>query len=93
MTTIGKRVHFSGGKQSGTVKDEAYLLEEYEDKDFLDLIQYIRWDEGWFGIRVCYYVRTHGSGDKDWIFANRPLAISSENFKKLFKKASKKVWF
>ena len=93
MTTIGKRVYFSGGKQSGTVEDEVYLLEEYEDKDFLDLIQYIRWDKGWFGIRVCYYGRIHGSGDKGRKFANRPLAISSENYKKLLKKASKKDWF
>lgn len=95
MTTIGKRVTFKGdtGKQLGTVEDEVYLLEKYENKDFLDLIQYIHWDKGYYGIRICYYVRVHGSGDKGWKFANRPLSISPENLGKLLKKASKKNWF
>ena len=92
-TTIGKRVKFKGDSLRGTVEDEVSFLEEYEDRDFLDLIQYRRWDDGKYGIRICYYVRKHGSGDKEWIFANRPLSVSSEVLGKLLKKASKKKWF
>jgi len=92
-TTIGKRVRFAGDRLRGTVEDEGSFLEEYEDRDFLDLIQYIRWDDGGYGIRICYYVREHGSGDKDWIFANRPLSVSPDVLGKLLKKASKKKWF
>lgn len=91
-STVGNRVNYANGVR-GTVEDEVYLLEEYKDRDFLDLVQYIRWDDGRYSIRICYYVREHGSGEKDWIFANRPLSISPENLKKLFKKASKKKWF
>ncbi|MHA1832959.1 MAG: hypothetical protein ACTSV7_03130 [Candidatus Baldrarchaeia archaeon] len=94
-TTIGKRVVYTkrGRKSKGIVQDEVSYLEEYDDEDFLDLIQYIRWDDGGYGIRICYYVRKHGSGDENWIFANRPLSISPEVLGKLLKKASKKKWF
>jgi hypothetical protein len=92
-TTIGKRVKYKGERLRGTVEDEVSFLEEYEDRDFLDLIQYIRWDDGRYGIRICYYVRTHVSGDEGWIFANRPLSSSPEVLEKLLKKASKKKWF
>ena len=91
-STIGNRVKYANGLR-GTVEDEVYLLEEYEDRDFLDLVQYIRWDDGRYGIRICYYVREHGSGEKGWTFANRPLSISPKNLGKLLKKASKKEWF
>ena len=92
-TTIGKRVKYKGDMVRGTVEDEVPFLEEYEDRDFLDLIQYIRWDDGRCGIRLCYYVREHGTGDKEWIFGNRPLSVSVEVLGKLLKKASKKKWF
>lgn len=92
-TTIGKRVKYAGKRLRGTVEDEVSFLEEYEDRDFLDLIQYIRWDDGGYSIRICYYVREHGSGDEGWIFANRPLSVSLEIPGKLLKKASKKRWF
>ena len=87
MTTIGKRVTFKGdtSKQLGTVEDEVYLVEKYEDKDFLDLIQYIHWDKGYYGLS-CYSVRVHGSGDESWKFANRPLSISPENLGRLEKR-------
>lgn len=93
--TIGNRVIYKkpGKELRGTVEDEVSLLEEYADEDFLDIIQYIRWDDGNYGIRFCYYVRKHGSSDKDWIFANRPLSIGEENLQKLLKKALKKPWF
>jgi len=87
-TTIGKRVMYAKNKKRllGIVKDEVSLLEEYEDEDFLDLIQYIQWDDGGHSIRFCYYVRPHGSGDEGWIFANRPLSISPDILEKLLKK-------
>ena len=93
-TTIGKRVVYKkrGRELRGMVQDEVSYIER-DDEDFLDLIQYIRWDDGRYGIRICYYVRTHGSGDEGWIFANRPLSISPEILEKLLKKASKKNWF
>ena len=94
-TTIGKRVVYTkrGRASRGRVQDEVSYLEEYDDEDFLDLIQYILWDDGRQGIRICYYVRKHGSGDNTWIFANRPLSISPEILEKLLRKASKKNWF
>jgi len=94
-TTIGKRVVYKkkGKSFRGTVKDEVSLLEEFDDEDFLDLIQYIQWDDGGYSIRFCYYVRPHGSGDQDWIFADRPLSTSPERLEELFRRASKKNWF
>jgi len=40
-TTIGKRVVYAKNKKRllGIVKDEVSLLEEYENEDFLGLIQ------------------------------------------------------
>ena len=94
-STIGKRVNYGKEHLRGTVKDEVILQEAYEgfNKDYLDLIQYIRWDNGRYGIRICYYVREHGSSDKDWIFANRPLSISQQNLQTLLNRARKKDWF
>lgn len=92
-TTIGKRVRYSGEGLRGTVEDEVSFLEEYKDRDFLDLIQYIRWDDGRHNVRICYYVREHGSGDEGWIFANRPLSVGLEVLSKLLRKASSKKWF
>jgi len=92
-STIGNRVSFDEGRVRGTVEDEVLVLEEYDDKDFLDLIQYIRWDGGEHSIRFCYYVRQHGTGEKNWIFANRALSIGSDELVKLLKKAEKKTWF
>jgi hypothetical protein len=94
-TTIGNRVVYTkkGKSFRGTVKDEVSLSEEFEDEDFLDLIQYIQWDDGGHSIRFCYYVRPHGSDDKNWIFANRPLSTSPERLEELLRKASKKKWF
>ncbi|MEM2507313.1 MAG: hypothetical protein QXK93_07515 [Candidatus Bathyarchaeia archaeon] len=93
--TVGKRVIYKkrGKELRGTVEDEVSLLEKYPEEDFLDLIQYIRWDDGHHGIRFCYYVREHGSSDKDWIFANRPLSIGLDALEKLFRKALEKRWF
>jgi len=94
-TTIGNRVVYTkrGRSFRGTVKDEVSLLEKSEDEDFLDLVQYIQWDDGDYGIRFCYYVRTQGSSDQDWIFANRPLSTSPERVEELLRKALKKKWF
>ena len=94
-TTIGKRVVYKkrGRELRGTVLDEISYLEKDGDEDFLDLIQCIRWDDGRYGIRICYYVRKHGAGEKDWIFANRPLSTSPEVIQRLLEKASKKKWF
>jgi hypothetical protein len=94
-STIGKRVVYTrrGKELRGTVEDEVSFLEEYKDEDFLDLIQYIRWDDGGYSIRFCYYVRGHGSGDEGWIFANRPLSINPEVLEKLLRKALRKEWF
>jgi len=59
----------------------------------LDLVQYIRWDDGGYSIRFCYYVRKHGSGEEGWVFANRPLSIPGDKLEELLRKASKKRWF
>jgi hypothetical protein len=96
MNTIGKRVKFTENRKKvrGVVEDAISHLEIYDDRDFLDLIQYIRWDnDTHHSIRICYYVRPHGSGEEDWIFANRPLSITTDEFEKLLKKARRKKWF
>jgi hypothetical protein len=69
-------------------------VQEHDGKrEFIDLIQYIRWDDdGTFGIRFCYYVKNKGSKEP-WIFANRPLSISPEALEELIQKAQKKTWF
>jgi hypothetical protein len=94
-TTVGNRVVYSkwGRSFRGKVEDEVSLLEEYEDQDFLDLIQHIRWDDGSHSIRFCYYVRDHGSEDQGWIFANRPLSTSPDRLEELLRLATKKKWF
>jgi hypothetical protein len=95
ISTIGKRVRYKkpGKEFRGRVEDEVPFLEEYQDEDFLDLIQYIRWDDGSYGIRFCYYVKEHRASDDAWIFANRPLSTSPGALEKLLEKASKKKWF
>jgi hypothetical protein len=91
FSTVGKPVNFR--KNSGVVEDDVSILEEYGDRDFLDLIQYIKWDDGGHSVRICYYVRNHGTKDEKWIFANRPLSISPTKFSRLLRKAVKKKWF
>jgi hypothetical protein len=78
---------------TGNVIDEVQLLEETEDMDYLDLIQLIRWDDGHYGIRFCYYIKPHGTSDDEWLFANRPLSLSKKALSDLFKKAKVKRWF
>jgi hypothetical protein len=67
-STVGKRVKFGKGKDAfkGTVKYEVQLLEPYSkgSRDFMDLVQGIQWDTGNFGIRICYYVKNHGSKER-----------------------------
>jgi hypothetical protein len=94
-TTVGLRVNYTKRGMNilrGKVEDEVTYLEEYENEDFLDLIQYIRWDDGQHSVRICYYVRPHGSEDNDWIFANRPLSVGTDVFEKLLGQARRKGW-
>jgi hypothetical protein len=95
MDTIGNRVRFTndGLMQYGTVEDAVSYLENWNNRDFLNLIQYIRWDNGKHTIRMCYYVRPSGSSDKDWVFANRPLAMNAIELGRLLNKAKGKTWF
>jgi hypothetical protein len=96
FSTIGKRVEYGnkGSPFKGTVEDEVSLREnDLGGRDFLDLIQYVLWQDGTYGIRFCYYYRYHGSGDSAWRFSNRPLSTSPEELRKLLGKASKKLWF
>ena len=96
-STVGKRVKYGKGKGAykGRVKYEVQFLEPYSDsgRDFVDLVQGIQWDDGNFGIRICYYVKDHGSEDTEWKFANRPLSTSTEMLEKLLKIAQKEKWF
>lgn len=92
FSTIGKPVKYEK-KLFGVVEDEVSILEPNDDRDFLDLIQYIKRVDSGHSIRICYYVRDHESTGKNWIFANRPLSINPVNFSRLLKKASKKKWF
>jgi len=92
-STVGKRVNYGKGAYKGKVKYEVQLLEDYEGggRDFMDLVQGIQWNDGKFGIRICYYVKDHGS--EEWKWANRPLSTTTEMLGKLLKKAQKEKWF
>ena len=94
-STLGKPVNYGKGAYKGTVKYEVQFLEDYAGagRDFMDLVQGIQWDDGDFAIRICYYVKDHGSKDAEWKFANRPLSTSPEMLGKLLKKAQKEKWF
>jgi hypothetical protein len=97
VSTIGKRVKYGidVNAYKGKVKHEVQFLEDYNGggRDFMDLVQGIQWDDGNFGIRICYYVKDHGSEDAEWKFANRPLSTSTEMLQKMLKKAQKEKWF
>jgi hypothetical protein len=94
-STVGKRVNYGKGAYKGIVKYEVQFLEDYAGtgRDFMDLVQGIQWDDGDFGIRICYYVKDHGSKDAKWKFANRPLSTTTEMLGKLLKKAQTEKWF
>jgi len=73
--------------------DDFWVYEREGKREFVDLIQHIKWDDdGTFGIRISYYVKGSGSEEK-WRFANRPLSISYEALEELLNKARKKDWF
>ena len=56
-STIGNRVNYSNNL-AGVVEDEVPKYERFDDRDYLELVQYIKWDEGRHSIRICYYVLT-----------------------------------
>jgi len=95
QSTVGKRVNYGKGAYKGKVQHEVQFLEPYggAGRDFMDLVQGIQWDDGDFGIRICYYVKDHGSKDTEWKFANRPLSTTKEMLVELLKKAQKEKWF
>ncbi len=97
QSTVGKRVRFGKGKDAfkGEVKYQVPFLEPYAKagRDFMDLVQGIEWDNGDFGIRICYYVKNHSDADTKWKFANRPLTTSPKLLEELLKKAQKEKWF
>lgn len=92
-STVGKPVNYGRGEYKGTVKYEVQFLEPYEGsgRDFMDLVQGIQWDDGTFGIRICYYVKDHSS--EKWRFSGRPFSTSKEMLAELLKKAQKETWF
>jgi hypothetical protein len=98
-STVGKDVIFGRkGKREyrGKVKYEVQFLEPYNsnsDRDFMDLVQGIKWEDEKFSIRICYYIKNHGKPDSEWKFANRPLSTTEELFGELLKKAQKEEWF
>ena len=83
--------HSDGTILRGKVVDYVKAIENYPDRDFLDLIELIRWEDGSQGIRFCYYVRKHG--ESKWRFANRPLSIGADKLAELLRKAKMKKWF
>jgi hypothetical protein len=94
LSTNGNYVsykHSDGTRYEGEVVDSVEIEEKYPDREFLDLIQLIRWDDGKETIRFCYYVRE--KGQTNWHFANRPLSLDADNLEKLLKKAKAKKWF
>ena len=78
----------------GEVIDEVKIIERYPgDRDYIDLIQYIEWENGVHSIRICYYVKSHDAGEDEWNFSNRPISIGIDKLNELMKLASKKKWF
>ncbi len=77
----------------GEVKKEVIIKEEYEFGDYSKMIQLIESDEGEKVIRFTYYAKPHGSDNSEYIYAPRPLVVSQENARKLFRDAKDKGLF
>lgn len=95
-TSRGKTVIYNKGKADafqGEVIDDAFYEEKYDGngKDFVDLVQYILWESGNYGIRICYYWREHGS--VNWKFSMKALSTSPDMLREFLKEAKKKEWF
>ena len=94
MKVPGRNVtykHSDGTVFKGEVIDYVELVEKLPDREFLDLIELIRWEDKSESIRFCYYVRNRG--ESKWSFANRSLSIGADELGELLKKARLKNWF
>lgn len=71
----------------GTVVTWVKECEEYPDSDYMYVLELINWPEGTESLRFGYYFRRKGSGEKGWIWGQRPAIINPETLKRLIEKA------
>jgi hypothetical protein len=56
-----------GDEGRGTVRKEELVEHlEREDKDYHKLAQLLEWEHGEWSIRLGYYLKPHGTEDKEW---------------------------
>jgi len=92
ISPLPRRVKMSRGNTTsyGYVIDEASVEERHPvDRDYIDLIQHIEWDDGGFSIRFCYYVKEYDAGEDAWTFSNRTISIRTNYLKRI----SINLWF
>ena len=81
-------------KFHGSVVDEFPLPEEkYKWGDYSKMIQLIESDDGEKFIRFTYYVKPHGSDSSKYRYVPRPLVVTPENARELFRKAEDRGFF
>ena len=77
----------------GSVVDEAPVEEKFKWGDYSKMIQLIESDEGEKFIRFTYYVKPPGSDSSKYRYVPRPLVVTQENARELFRKAKDKGFF
>ena len=77
----------------GEVKKEVIIKEEYEFGDYSKMIQLIESDRGEKVIRFTYYLKPRGSDSSKYRYVPRPLVVTQENARELFRKAKDKGFF
>ncbi len=87
---VGSEVKYTerGKKFKGTVKGLAQLEEELPHGDFAKQIHLIEFEgDQELYLRFGYYGKDKGAPKDDYLWSNRPMIISKENFFKLLQKA------
>lgn len=62
-------------------------MEQYSDADWAYVIEFIKWDKGGNSLRFGYYFRRKGTGEKGWVWGQRPAIMNPETLKRLIQKA------
>lgn len=90
---LPRRFHYAerDGKtvQQGRVIAEDGLVEEYNWGEYKLLVQILEYENGWKGMRFCYYVKDHGAPDSEYVWARTPLIVLVENADELLRKAQR----
>lgn len=78
-------VNYDGYK--GQVIAQEKELEEFEEADYMRVLELVRWEDGIEELRFGYYYRAKGQGDDKWIPGQVYSNMSRSTLAKLIKKA------